>query len=209
MPRPIHVEIHAENPERAIVEGLAERGYAILRDALPVAMVDGLRRRVRALDAANAFAPAAVGRARHENAGIRGDRIAWLRDEPQCDDEATLMRWLEQLRVACNHELMAGLADFEGHYAIYPPGARYERHRDRFRDDDARVLSCVLYVNDAWQPGDGGALRLYLPGDATLEILPEAGTFVVFLSARFDHEVLPATRERVAVSGWFRRRARI
>jgi SM-20-related protein len=99
--------------------------------------------------------------------------------------------------------------DFEGHYAIYPPGARYERHRDRFRDDDARVLSCVLYLNDAWHASDGGALRLYLPHDETLDVLPEAGTFVAFLSAELDHEVRPASRERAAITGWFRRRARI
>jgi len=29
---------------------------------------------------------------------------------------------------------------------------------------------------------------------------------VCFLSERFEHEVLPAKRERVALTGWFRRR---
>jgi SM-20-related protein len=41
----------------------------------------------------------------------------------------------------------------------------------------------------------------------TLDVLPEGGTLVAFLSERFQHEVLPARRERLALTGWFRRRA--
>ena len=95
--------------------------------------------------------------------------------------------------------------EVEAHYAIYPPGTRYGRHRDRFRDDDARVLSCVLYLNDAWTHDDGGALRLY-DGDGAIDVLPEGGRLVAFLSADFEHEVLPARRERLSIAGWFRRR---
>ena len=35
-------------------------------------------------------------------------------------------------------------------------------------------------------------------------VLPKKGTFVVFLSEDFPHEVLPATRTRHSVAGWFR-----
>ena len=37
-------------------------------------------------------------------------------------------------------------------------------------------------------------------------VLSEAGTLVVFLSADVPHEVLPATRDRLSLTGWFRRR---
>ena len=43
-------------------------------------------------------------------------------------------------------------------------------------------------------------------GTPLRDVLPVAGTLVCFLSDRFDHEVLPATRERLALTGWFRRR---
>ena len=112
------------------------------------------------------------------------------------------------MREALNRRLLLGMIELEAHYALYPPGAAYARHRDRFRDDDARVLSTVLYLNADWREEDGGALRLYLGGDAKnphLDIYPNAGTLVLFLSAEFDHEVLPATRERLSVAGWFRR----
>lgn len=193
-------------PESALlVDGLAQRGYAIVRDALPAAVIAGLATRLREI----ALVPARIGRgdARQLRGDVRGDRIAWLSDSPQCDAEAAFMAWLDALRAACNRELMLGLVGFEGHYAAYPPGARYARHRDRFREDDARVLSCVLYLSERWRAGDGGALRLHLANGAAVDVLPEAGTFVAFLSADFDHEVLPALRERLSVTGWFRRRA--
>ena len=98
-----------------------------------------------------------------------------------------------------------GAFELEMHYAIYPPGAGYARHRDRFRDDDARVLSCIAYLNDGWRAGDGGALRMHLDGGAR-DVAPAGGTLVAFLSDRVEHEVLPARRDRIAVSGWFRRR---
>src|SRR2546421_26403 len=77
----------------------------------------------------------------------------------------------------------------------------------RFRDDDARMLSCVLYLNDAWTAADGGALRIYLSPTDVCDVLPVGGTLVCFLSDRYEHEVLPATRERLAITGWFRRRS--
>jgi len=116
--------------------------------------------------------------------------------------------WLtmEALRVELNRALLLGLDELEAHYALYPAGARYARHSDCFRDDAARVLSSVLYLNSDWHRDDGGQLRLYLPHDASLDIYPELGTLVLFLSAEFEHEVLPAKRERLSVAGWFRRR---
>jgi hypothetical protein len=100
--------------------------------------------------------------------------------------------------VAVNRELGIGLWTFEGHYALYPPGAGYARHRDRFRDDDARVLSCVLYLNAGWRPDDGGALRLHFDDGGALDVAPDGGTLVAFLAEAFEHEVLPGRRPRVA-----------
>ena len=194
-------------PSDALIDGLAARGYAVLPEAMPAGVVGGLRERAQALDRDGAFAVAGVGRAdeRRQRSDIRGDRIAWIGDAAGDPSERTTTQWLDALRVRCNRELMLGLEDVEAHYAIYPPGARYARHRDRFRDDDARVLSCVLYLNDGWTADDGGALRLYVD-DHSIDVMPQGGTFVAFLAADFDHEVLPPRRERAALAGWFRRR---
>jgi len=193
----------------ALVAGIADRGYAVVHATLPLAIIGDLRERALALDGAGAMMPGGVGRgaARSEHADVRGDRLAWLADQPRDTAEAAALALFEELRGACNLSLMLGLFEFESHYALFPPGAAYARHRDRFRDDDARVLSCVLYLNDDWQPGDGGALRLHLHDGDALEIPPAGGTLVAFLSQAFDHEVLPARRTRIALTGWFRRRA--
>ena len=68
------------------------------------------------------------------------------------------------------------------------------------------MLSVVLYLNEDWHADDGGALRIHVDDGATRDVLPEGGTLVAFLAADFEHEVLPATRPRLAVSGWFRTR---
>lgn len=192
----------------AMVEEVAEHGFAFRRCVLPDAIIAALRERVRSLDAEDALRPAAVGRGaeRERRADVRGDRIRWLDEASPDPAEAAALGLLDALRVACNRSLMTGLVEYEGHYALYPPGASYARHRDCFRDDDTRVISAVLYLNDGWRVEDGGALRLYVDGGRAVDVWPEAGTLVAFLSARFDHEVLPARRPRLALTGWFRRR---
>ena len=74
----------------------------------------------------------------------------------------------------------------------------------------------VLYLNHQWRPRDGGALRLWTtpapgrtpsPKTPSIEVLPEAGTLVVFRSADFWHEVRRARRTRLSLTGWFLRRA--
>ena len=46
---------------------------------------------------------------------------------------------------------------------------------------------------------------MYLP-EGPHDIVPTGGAFVCFVAEQFEHEVLPSARERLAVSGWFRRR---
>jgi SM-20-related protein len=188
---------------------VGDEGCAVVPGFLPAATVVALARDARRRDAAGEFSAAGVGRgaARDARPDIRGDRILWL---DEADADAPLQAcWqaLDALRAALNRTLLLGLFSFEGHYAIYPPGGFYRRHRDRFRDDDARVLSCVLYLNENWSAQDGGALRIHVEGGAPRDVLPTGGTLVCFLAERFEHEVLPATRKRLALTGWFRRRA--
>ena len=198
-----------------IVAGVRQDGYAILPHVLGDATIAAMRARACRLDTAGAFVAAQTGRdpqARAGQASARGDRIAWLDATAPDPAEAPVVALVEQVGVACNRSLFLGIAEHELHYAIYPPGSRYARHRDRFRDDDARVLSLVLYLNDGWREAEGGALRLHLArsgegnGAAHVDVIPRGGTLVAFLSDTFEHEVQAATRERMSVTGWLRRR---
>ncbi|PAV69484.1 hypothetical protein WR25_23638 [Diploscapter pachys] len=63
------------------------------------------------------------------------------------------------------------------------------------------MVSAVLYLNEGWQPKDGGQLRMFLKGDVEHDVAPLAGSLVVFLSGEVPHEVLPAGRERLSLTG--------
>lgn len=196
-----------EIPFNALIDDLAEHGWAIQAAALPADLTAELAAECRARQQRGALQPAGVGRAGAQavNTGVRGDQIEWLEaaQSPAC---ARYLALLEALRLGLNRALYLGLEDYEGHFALYPPGAFYQKHLDRFRDDDKRSVSAVFYLNDDWLPEQGGALRLYLDAGRELDVYPQAGTLLLFMSADWPHAVLPATRERLSLTGWFRRR---
>ncbi|WP_374439488.1 2OG-Fe(II) oxygenase [Pseudomonas panipatensis] len=190
-----------------IADDLAEQGWSLQSVFLSAELTEALADECRARAQAGQLAAASVGRGEGQavREGIRGDRIQWLEpgQSPACDRYLALMNALRQ---ELNRSLYLGLEDFECHFALYPPGAFYQKHLDRFRDDDRRSVSAVLYLNPSWLPQQGGALRLYLADGSARDIAPLGGSLVVFLSGEFPHEVLPAERERLSLTGWFRRR---
>jgi SM-20-related protein len=196
-----------------VAADLERSGYCVVEDFLDANAIAALALECKSMHEREELRPAAIGRARGRNvdARIRGDQTRWFDPAQLTPAQSTYWTSMDSLRTSLNRRLLLGLDEIEAHYALYPPGARYARHRDRFRDDDARVLSSVLYLNHAWHPVDGGALRIYVDTAGTsereshLDIAPHAGTLVLFLSADFEHEVLPASRERLSVAGWFRR----
>ena len=136
---------------------------------------------------------------------IRGDRTCWL-DEPLFEPERALLEDLERLRQAFNREGFLGLLDLDIHYAWYAPGAGYARHVDQLSGRDERVVSVVLYLNDAWTPDAGGELRIFHES-GNRDIEPVAGRLVCFLTEGCEHAVLPTRRSRWSLTGWFRRRS--
>ena len=190
-----------------MIDQLAERGFGVVDDFVDAGLLSQLRARCVELKEAGALRPARVGRGANQQHApeVRGDFIAWLQ-QPERDAEQRVLARLDELRASLNRELMTGLEDFQGHFALYPRGAGYARHFDRLVGTDVRAISAALYLNDAWENDDGGQLRLYVGGGASLDVLPQGGRLVAFLSDKFEHEVLPARRERLSFTGWFRRR---
>jgi SM-20-related protein len=190
------------------LDALAEHGWAQQNLFLGAELTLALAAECRLQSEAGALAPASIGRgaARAVLPAIRGDRILWLKagQSAACDSYLLIM---EGLRLELNRSFFLGLADYESHYALYAPGAGYQQHRDRFRDDDLRTVSAVIYLNPDWQAAQGGALRLHPDGEIACDIAPMGSRLVLFLSAEMLHEVLPATHDRLSLAGWFRRRA--
>lgn len=194
-------------PFNTLIDDLAERGWSLQSSFLPQALTLELAAECRRRDTEGALAPAGIGRgeAMEVREGIRGDHILWLEagQSAVCDRYLVLM---DELRQSLNQSLFLGLEEFECHFALYPPGAFYKRHIDRFRDDDSRFVTAVAYLNPDWQEGEGGALRMYFADGSQLDIPPLAGSLVVFLSGDFPHEVLVTQADRLSLTGWFRRR---
>lgn len=163
-----------------------------------------LRTQLQHLQGSAGLQPAEVGRGEgvRRRSDIRGDSTRWL-DAGSGTAAAGYLADLETLRASLNRQLCLGMDEVEAQFACYPIGASYRRHSDRFRDSDSRVLSLVSYLNEDWRTEQGGALRLYLP-QGTMDVMPQSGTSICFLS-EIEHEVLPATRERLSIAAWLRR----
>ncbi|MBX2964798.1 MAG: 2OG-Fe(II) oxygenase [Cyclobacteriaceae bacterium] len=191
------------NPHfEAIADGLAEHGYAVINQFLSQHEVDAILKLEDLRDMAN-MKRAGIGNSQslQIQEGIRGDYINWLDRETAPQPVKVYLTRLDELIMFINQSLYLSLKDYEVHFTKYPPGTFYKRHLDQFKSDDHRKLSAILYLNENWKEDEGGALRMYLQ-DKTLDILPEAGRLVCFRSDKIEHEVLPATRERLSITGW-------
>jgi SM-20-related protein len=183
---------------------------------MPGCLGDGDSRRLRreCQDACDdgGFHQAGVGRGDGTTvrAEIRSDRVLWLQPGAESIEQAVYLAKLELLRLALNQRFLFGLFDFEGHFAIYPEGGFYKPHLDRHAGTSARVVTVILYLNPDWQTGDGGELKLWTTSgkqSGSFELIePRMGTMVCFMAGEFWHEVLPATKERMSITGWFRQR---
>jgi SM-20-related protein len=199
-------------PERLepILGALIECGWCVAPGFLPDPVVADLRTICLARHEIGGFHRAGVGSgAARLVSELRGDSILWIEEDDPNPAVRGYLDTVESLRQAVNRTLYLGLQQLEAHFAVYPEGAFYKRHLDRFRDDDRRALTAILYLNQDWRESDGGLLRFWPDPSGEgkrLDIVPSGGTLVTFLSDRFWHEVLPARRQRLALTGWFKRR---
>jgi SM-20-related protein len=187
----------------ALADGLAENGYAVTDNFLGQKEVKNILN-LKEFQAGSAyFKKAGIGKNQnhHINESIRGDYIHWIDKNAPSDPLKVYLDRLQDLIQFLNASLFLSLKDYEVHMTIYPAGTFYKRHLDQFNRDDHRKLSVICYLNDNWNTNEGGQLRMFLPGN-TVEILPTAGRLVCFRSDQIEHEVLPATRTRLSLTGW-------
>ena len=192
---------------RSLAETFTRGDWAVEVAFLRAARVAELQREVEALRSRGLFQAAGIGPRAERREEVRGDLILWIAPDTTPVAWRLLQRELESLRAALNGVTFLGLHDFEGHYALYPAGAAYARHVDNFHGDSDRLISMVLYLNEDWSGMDGGELCLYPKGrQEPVWVAPHGGTLACFLSEGMMHEVRPARRERLSLTGWFRRR---
>ena len=197
-----------------IIEELAENGLSVYDDFITPLQCSAMASEARRVHRTGAFRHARVGNgaSMQLRPEIRNDRVYWLDSDKPGAAQIPYFLDLETLRQEINRNLYLGLFEFEGHFALYPPGASYDIHYDRFIGTLERVVTCILYLNHAWQPDDGGELVIYEGNDPStlplpMQIQPLAGRLVCFMSEQFPHEVRSARRDRLSLTGWFRVRS--
>jgi SM-20-related protein len=183
---------------------LADRGLAVQEQFLSAPQVLELVECLETRRVRGDFSPARIGTGQslQRREDIRGDFICWL-SEPLMPAENLLLQCFEQLRLQLNREAFLGLFELELHYAAYPPNSGYGRHVDQPRGKSRRQVSLVLYLNQAWNAGDGGELRLFDAAGGHRDVHPIGGRLACFMSANREHCVMPTTRERLSITGWF------
>lgn len=205
-----HKSMAMENHYEELTNALYEKGWFIMDHFIPDEFRKELLLEQKEILAHGQFRHAGIGKGddfkiRPE---IRSDKVFWMDHRMLTPLQEKYWKQVEQMRSAINQRCFLGLRSFEAHFAMYPPGSFYLRHLDQFQHVKYRVVTTILYLNDQWSEEDGGALRMYLPQENGEEVLmdvyPEGGKLVVFLSGEIPHEVLPTKKERISITGWFR-----
>lgn len=132
---------------------------------------------------------------------VRGDFVYWLESsrDTQLDD---LFMLIEHIKTMFNRLCYLSLNGYEFHLAHYPEGSFYRKHLDQFRERSNRMITVILYLNENWQKGDGGELKIYKGGGDTLLIEPIGNRCVIFRSDALEHEVLLTNKSRYSLTGW-------
>ena len=187
----------------SIADGLAENGIAVADQFLSQQEVNAILTLDEFKSGLAEFKKAGIGKQqdRQINEAIRGDYIKWLDKKSSPAPVKLYLDRLNKLIEYLNQSLFLSMKDYEVHMTVYPAGSYYKRHLDQFKKDDHRKLSVICYLNNDWKEEHGGQLRMYLP-DGSREVLPVAGRLVCFRSDQIEHEVLPATRDRLSLTGW-------
>ena len=83
------------------------------------------------------------------------------------------------------HHLVAKVVQTESLHA--GSGGCFPLHYDSDEQVDGRRVTAIFYLNDTWQPCDGGQLQLFPLPDPPVQIDPIADRLVLFSSCRMLH----------------------
>ncbi|MNL20363.1 2OG-Fe(II) oxygenase superfamily protein [compost metagenome] len=168
-----------------------------------------LLRECQHLEHEGAMKKAAIGFGQEKavQTAIRGDSTFWLSEDSGNKIHGAFLEALCAIREELNRGLYLGLRREEAHFAVYPPKTGYQKHVDNHRRQGHRLITFILYLNEGWKKSDGGALSIFAPeNDSELiaQIAPQMGTFVLFCSDIFPHQVEESFVPRRSLTGWFR-----
>lgn len=193
-----------ETVAEQLTAGIIEQGFAVYDELLEPPVYRSIQQRFDELQEEDEFEKAGIGKQIQYTIDkqVRGDFIRWIDPTDQSAAVYELYRFINAFITQLNRSCYLGIKDLETHYAFYPEGRGYQKHRDRFKNNPHRIVSFVFYLNEFWKEGDGGELVLYNDDEIALQcIAPKANRLAVFLSETI-HEVLNCNTERRSITGW-------
>lgn len=134
---------------------------------------------------------------------FRNDKIYWLDRKHNDQYEDQFFNLMDLFVAYLNSTCYTGITGYEFHYTLYEEGSFYKKHIDRFKDDDRRKFSMIMYLNEGWKENDGGELRIH-HATSVQNISPDSGKSVFFKSNELEHEVMPTNKPRMSITGWLK-----
>ncbi len=186
----------------AWMDELASRDFIVIDQFLPAEMYARMRSFLVKKLREDEFEKAGLGSLFNNQVDtrIRGDYTYWL-DKKRDEHLSAFFELVEELNLQLNRACFLSLGGYEFHLAWYPPGTFYQKHVDRFKDRSNRMISVVIYMNEAWKDGDGGELKIYRPDEEIL-VEPLANRCILFKSDVTEHEVMTTNAGRYSLTGW-------
>ncbi|MBZ5857169.1 2OG-Fe(II) oxygenase [Flavihumibacter profundi] len=193
------------NPFDVLIDSFLDNDIGIDAGFLSESLSGGLQQHIRQLGEQENMIAAGIGNNNVKDASqkMRSDKIYWLDKSHGNIFEQEFLLQVEEFISYLNQTCYTGINAYEFHYAVYDEGSFYKRHKDQFQNDNNRKYSLINYLNENWLEEDGGQLLVY-PESGVRKIQPHAQTAVFFNSQEMEHEVTPANRQRMSITGWLK-----
>ncbi len=194
---------------QTLEDALYDKGFYIIDNFLNSQDYQSLGLQAQKFYQQGYFKSAKIGRqlTAMNNLLIRKDEIYWLDEKTPDKSLNSYFNKVNAIAEKINQHFFLSLVDFEAHFSIYQPGAFYKLHIDQFRNQEARQISCVYYLNQDWQETMGGELKIYTAENKLLTtVLPQGNRFICFKSS-LPHEVCTTHEPRFSIAGWMKTRS--
>ena len=190
----------------ALISSYLDSKVGIVEHFVSEELAQHLVKRLFELKEQNLLKAAGIGNAAKltQNSAIRSDAIYWLDRANNNEHENAFLDQVDAFVAYLNRSCYTGITGYEFHFALFDKGSFYRKHLDQFQDNSGRQFSMITYLNENWQPEDGGELCIY-DGDVTQKVAPTNRKTVFFKSNELVHEVLETNKPRLSVTGWLRR----
>jgi hypothetical protein len=214
--------VEASTPLRALehslrdehVGCLVENGYAVLDDALPLALCRKLKAEMQALEDndqmwnSQSYSNDDDGKPHHHINETSLDykqvrkfapTFARMEHDPSLVERMRGVPGLEQL--GNQHVRIQINAGHGGCYTMHTDQGTMYTDSGNSSTGQTLCLTALVYLNEDWQPGDGGELRIFPYPHPPEVIAPLAGRLVLF-EPRMVHDVLPNWKKRFCFTLW-------